>query len=164
MDSLIGWNISALPTCLYSLVINWEWRKLVKCKIERYAYLNSINSYHHTLMSKCVPARKNANMLAGLSAADCRCVCRSAAFCVCSCCSYVWRCVCVSVQVLQVCVMGILSSEPLKASLGCRQASMRLKCLNRGRTCFFLLSFSSSELKQTSAENPKEKWKAHTKQ
>lgn len=52
---------------------------------------------------------------------------------------------------LQVSMSVVLSSEPLKASLGCRQASMRLKCLNRGRTCFFLLSFSSSELmnKQT---------------
>lgn len=58
-------------------------------------------------------------------------------------------CVCLQITPLLclcACEGVVLSSEPLKASLGCRQASMRLKCLNRGRTCFFLLSFSSSEL------------------
>lgn len=72
-----------------------------------------------------------------IPATDCRCICIQT------------LCVCLQITPLLclcACEGVVLSSEPLKASLGCRQASMRLKCLNRGRTCFFLLSFSSSEL------------------
>lgn len=79
-------------------------------------------------------------------------------FCPCLC-AGVYSCV----QVCFVCVCVVLSSEPLKASLGCRQASMRLKCLNRGRTCFFLLSFSSSDLKtHTHTETQKKHTQGNT--